>query len=73
MILYADKVTRLDAAGDRRDATAAARSQIAYNEEHGITPQTIQKGVSDIAEFLSLDRSTNVPRPPARGAKPARA
>ncbi len=29
--------------------------QAAYNEEHGITPQTISKGVSDIAEFLQSD------------------
>ncbi|TML66836.1 MAG: excinuclease ABC subunit B, partial [Actinobacteria bacterium] len=40
---------------DRRRAV-----QVAYNEEHGITPETIQKGVSDIAEFLSLE-SPNVP------------
>jgi excinuclease ABC subunit B len=26
--------------------------QIAYNEEHGITATTIQKGISDISDFL---------------------
>ena len=34
--------------------------QLKYNEVHGITPETIIKGVSDIAEFLSLG-SPNVP------------
>ena len=32
---------------DRRRAI-----QVAYNEQHGITPATIQKGISDISDFL---------------------
>ena len=42
--------------------------QLAYNEEHGITPASISKGVSDIAEFLMLD-APHVPKRTRRGQK----
>jgi excinuclease ABC subunit B len=41
--------------------------QLRYNEEHGITPESIVKGVSDIAEFLALESPT-VPGKRRRGA-----
>jgi len=54
-ILYGDKVTgsmqRAMAEMDRRRAR-----QVAYNAEHGITPQSIQKRVTDITENVYGDR-----------------
>ena len=57
VLLYADKVTEaIQFAVDETDRRRA--TQLAYNEEHGITPENITKGVSDIAEFLSLESPT---------------
>ena len=57
VVMYADKVTEaikgaLDETNRRRDI------QLRYNEEHGITPESIVKGVSDIAEFLAMESPT---------------
>jgi len=54
VVMYADKETAamrtaLSETDRRREI------QVAYNEEHGITPATIQKGVSDIADFLAME------------------
>jgi excinuclease ABC subunit B len=65
--MYADKMT--EAINGALDETNRRRSvQLAYNEEHGITPESIQKGVSDIAEFLSLE-APHVPGRRRRGAR----
>ena len=54
VVMYADKQTAAMRTAisetDRR-----RKIQVAYNEEHGITPATIQKGVSDIADFLAME------------------
>ncbi len=57
VVMYADK--RTEAIEGALDETNRRRAiQLAYNEEHGITPETISKGVSDIAEFLTLESPT---------------
>ena len=67
VLMYADKMT--EAIKGALDETNRRRAvQLAYNEEHGITPASIQKGVSDIAEFLSLESPT-VPSRRRRGAR----
>jgi excinuclease ABC subunit B len=67
VLLYADKMT--EAIKGALDETNRRRAvQLTYNEEHGITPESIQKGVSDIAEFLSLEAPT-VPGRRRRGER----
>jgi excinuclease ABC subunit B len=54
VIMYADKETA--AMRSAIDETNRRRAiQVDYNEEHGITPATIQKGISDITDFLMME------------------
>src|SRR6478735_6763069 len=65
VLMYADKYTEaIKHAVEETNRRRAA--QLAYNEEQGITPESIVKGVSDIAELLALESPT-VPRRRRRG------
>jgi excinuclease ABC subunit B len=65
VLLYADKLTEA-ITGALEETERRRAKQLAYNAEHGITPENITKGVSDIAEFLSLESPT-VPGKRRRG------
>ena len=65
VLMYADKMT--EAIKGALEETERRRSvQLAYNEEHGTSPLSITKGVSDIAEFLALEQP-HVPSRRRRG------
>jgi excinuclease ABC subunit B len=65
VLLYADKTTEA-IQGALEETNRRRAKQLAYNEEHGLTPLSIVKGVSDIAEFLMLESPT-VPGKRRRG------
>jgi excinuclease ABC subunit B len=67
VLMYADKESSAMRAAigetNRRRAI-----QVAYNEEHGITPESIVKGVSDMSDFLALE--SKVPKGRGRRKRP---
>jgi len=68
VLMYADK--RTEAIEGALSETNRRRAvQLAYNEENGITPESIVKGVSDIAEFLTLESPTVPSSKRRRGRK----
>src|SRR6201985_2113342 len=54
VLMYADKETDAMRAA-MRETDRRRAIQIAYNEEHGITPTTVRKGISEMSELLAME------------------
>src|ERR1700760_1658165 len=65
VLMYADKETDAMRAA-MRETDRRRAIQIAYNEEHGITPTTVRKGISEMSELLAMED-----RAPARKRRKA--
>ena len=64
VLMYADRETdAMRAAISETDRRRAI--QVAYNDEHGITPETVRKGISEMSEFLAME--DRAPRKRRRG------
>jgi excinuclease ABC subunit B len=64
VLMYADKETKAMRAS-MRETDRRRAIQVAYNEEHGITPATVRKGISEMSEFLAME--DRAPRRRRRG------
>ncbi|GIK77228.1 MAG: excinuclease ABC subunit UvrB [Acidobacteria bacterium] len=54
VLMYADRESEaMRTAIEETDRRRAI--QLAYNRDHGITPETVRKGISDISDFLAME------------------
>ncbi len=57
VVLYADRLTG-SIKRAMQETERRRTKQLAYNEAHGITPQTIRRRVDDLGEMLGLEKKT---------------